>query len=296
MSINTPEIASLFGALDSNAFGDGQPFSAHLLRTLMMSSNRLASKGHEMLNLIWPVAVAPSYDASIFGHSYHTLDTAWTRLAGPITVPKKPGLKTGTFSITAKIENSFEALVQVVTKEKPFSANARAGDAGCMLFSGDGDNDFDTDSMTGIPLDRQSDTERIEIWIKHAGASGAADTATCGSPSSGQAESIGPDGFAADTATFSWTVSSPGTWGEQGHVVRFLDAAAGSGGVPITRNFGMGRITESTLTTQYLVPLRPRPTQREIDAAIDADLYFEIVKLGRIAISNLALFADGRTV
>ncbi len=64
MSILTPRVASLLGALDSDAFADGGPFSAHLLRVLVMSANRLASKGQQIVCLPWAIRSSVAEDTS----------------------------------------------------------------------------------------------------------------------------------------------------------------------------------------------------------------------------------------
>ncbi len=280
MSIFTPEIFTTFGAIDSDALADGQPYSSHLLRTIVMNGNRLASKGHEMLNLIWPVTTSVS--ETQWSGAWVPLHSFWRRILGPVVVPKKVGLRTATAQLHAKILGSQSALFQFTTRARPFNSGARATDVNCLEITGDSDDDYDSYTLTGVPLDRQSALETIEIWVIASG-----DTATAsggGTPTSGTFTSLERDKLTLSSAT--WNTTSGSKWSDLGHELQLVD----SGGSIVVPPVGITDVPSATELefSQYNL------SDSELEAAREAG-DFQIVRPGLVGFSNIALFADGRS-
>ena len=260
-TINTAEIASLYGALDSDAFADGGPFSAHLLRAMVMSANRLASKGEQIICLPWPIrsnvgedtidgmrAVAPLY---------------WTRIYSPIPCPKRPGLNRADVRIRARVSDTDPVWVQVATRARPFNAHAASDADNVIVITPDGDNDIDQYTKDSIPID-PGPYEEIEIYIK--GEPTGNGPSTGGSPTArgglGSAPTYGNN--SVEHASATWTAALA----EDGHYIEFYDD---NGNNVIFR--GVITSVNNAGTRLYYTPAVDMATLFEIADADDWSIY-----------------------
>jgi hypothetical protein len=113
-SINTPVIATAFGAIDADAIVDGRAIDAKTLHAMELQANRLVTQGHQAFNLTWP-----EYTSTIEGVAQHVAEwggsAGWTLVVPPIPIEKLPGLVTGTVHFRANIPSGSDILFAVET-------------------------------------------------------------------------------------------------------------------------------------------------------------------------------------
>src|ERR1043165_7542017 len=89
-SILVPETAAVFGAIDSAGLVNGRPVSAHLLRVMNMSANRLLTMGHPLVTFAYN---GQDWRGEASGQLKGLGWPFWVPITpGPITRPKMPGL------------------------------------------------------------------------------------------------------------------------------------------------------------------------------------------------------------
>lgn len=163
-STSAVEAASIFGALDSDAFADGRSSNAHIQREIARNSRRLADLGQPILSLQWnvhsddtdpddPGAAACMADYSTFPQ--------WQRILRMVS-PHQPQLRSAYVDIVARISDTRTVYLQVGTLARPLRQDARIGDPNVFELLGTGD--WETYSFEGLELGRQS-LELIEAAI-----------------------------------------------------------------------------------------------------------------------------------
>lgn len=166
-TLGTPEIPDAFGALDSNAFADGQSFSSHLLREQVRSANHLMAKGQHLCAL--PYLLQQSTDEVLRDGNRVPAGIMWTRIMPTIYVPKKAGLTRGEVRINARIADDLTIKLAIGTRAAPFNPENVVDRNNILTMQGDGDSDVDAYGSSldtpGVPLD-DGDFEEIDLWVK----------------------------------------------------------------------------------------------------------------------------------
>lgn len=226
MSIGTPEIATKYGALDSDAFASQSPFGAHVLRPMMMSANRLTSKGQHLATMLWPVTDVN--DSEITGATFGSASAIawpwWSRYVLPIPVPKRPGLNRGDLRVRCKITNGYRAFIAVETLPiSQLQGTLPLTHPNVLAITGDGS--FGDHELDEIVLS-DADYDQIGIWIQ--GVPQAVDgTATYGSPYTGTitppSDIIQESRMVDQAATWNTSLAFPSSrdYANDGHVVVF---------------------------------------------------------------------------
>lgn len=114
-TFKSPEIATVFGGIDTDALADGRVIPAGVLRELLRSGNLLLARGSQMFRWVGsrrqnPTELDP-------GSARHFVSPFWRPLI-PLEnwpVPKKPGLTKARIRIQATITNLAVVEVQIAT-------------------------------------------------------------------------------------------------------------------------------------------------------------------------------------
>lgn len=167
-TLYTPEIASLYGALDSNAFSDGMPVSSHVLRTQVMSTNRLAAKAQHLVCTPY----GNSYDLAEFTVNgvYLPVPLEWTQILAPIPLFKMPGSTRAQVRVRANVSNDGGAqtvLMQIATLAAPFDPNASVDAPNVLTIAGSGAvaSYGSAIDSPGIPIVK-GDFDIATVWVK----------------------------------------------------------------------------------------------------------------------------------
>lgn len=193
-SLSQLEVASPFGALDSDACTSSEFVSAHVLRTMQMNARRLAYRGEYLIDQVW--TASGSNDAEEAGARLIDVPLTWTRILGPCTVERKRHLLTGTLQVRARITSGTTVWLQVETGQHALSSVATTN---VLEMAGTGSWAWYT--LTSVRLGR-TDADDISFWVR-APADQAWTTGTFGSPDTGTADVVGPLDFRDIGAT--WT-------------------------------------------------------------------------------------------
>lgn len=283
MSILVPDIAASYGGLDSLAFVDGGVPSAHILRELARQANRLAVRGHPLLQLIYDSGglVTESGEGALVGWGW----PFWVQITpGPITVPKKPGLELGRLHVRSYSRTNEELYIQVVTDRSPFNARAEHGGSSTVRIVGTGA--FQWTTLSDIPLD-YSDFEHVSIFLRGLPTTTVGVTATNGSPNVGTVTRIHSTNLLEDSTTpATWNISG-GTidWGINGHCVTIENSTA--------QQLLEARWITRVFTATQLQVFPGWPGGLPTDFASGAT--YRIFEIPRWRIANLALYAQDRT-
>ena len=193
-SLSQLEVASPFGALDSDACTASEFVSAHVLRTMQNNARRLAYRGEYLIDQVW--TANGSSDAEEDGGRMFDVPRDWMRFLGPCTAQRKRHLLTGTLQVRARITSGAPVRLQVETTQH---TRSDVSSANVMSMTGTGSWAWYT--MTDVRLGR-ADADEISLWVR-ANADQAWSTGTFGSPSTGTADFVGTQDFRDIGAT--WT-------------------------------------------------------------------------------------------
>lgn len=288
-SILVPEVASLFGAIDSSAIADGEPLDAHVLRAMGMSANRLLCQGEPLLVLPYDVAGnsgIPETDdeGTQEGGPYGFGSPFWVEIIPPVTCYKKPGLTSAKLFVRHSITSGGILYVQLATRAQRFSDTASSDNAPNVLkLTGTGG--WTTESIAGIPIDYGVD-ELVSLSILGApGDLGA--TGTYGTPNSGSVDLVIDAGcILYGSGATTWADGSGvDSWAGGGHAIVFVD--------PIT---GVELVTpRQILQTQEASRIVFWPTLSPFEQRMIADKAFEIRKLVNWRFGAISLYAEDRS-
>jgi len=273
MSIYTPEVATLYGALDSATFVDGVPYSSHLLRALAMSANRLTLKGHPLLNLVWPTR--DTLDEEDGALPFEGLAWPyWSLLVPRLPIFKRPYLNRGAVRCRLQVAASSTAYLQFGTRAWPFRPWRRAGAKNVLEVAGTGAwGDYVLDDL---PLLDGTDDE-LEVWVRGVDAAALMDEGTYGANNTGTHTALFPERM--EDSTSAWTAPANG-----GHWLSLEDS--GGNRVVAPRDI----VSDTTTSVSFL----PTLTRDELSTAQAAG-YYSIYEITRIAVANIALAAQARS-
>lgn len=283
MSIVTPEIGSLCGAIDSDAIADGEPFGAHWLRPLIRSSNRLIAKSQQLFNLVWPEATYGEDGLYLF-EGVGPLH--WIRVLPPIPLGSRPGLASMDVWLRMLVPSTHSIEVFIATIRRPF----RPGLTPDATIAGSGS--FANTTISAIPID-DSGFDECELWLRGVPSNNLANTATYGAPNTRAA--VAGSYFVRTFETMTLLDLSAATWNESGtttnnlasggHYVRFED---GSGNIALPGKTIVMVTSPTTLHLELGLSAQQAAIAQELNA-------FSIVQLPRYALSNFGAVALART-
>lgn len=283
-SILKPEMAAVFGALDSDAIGDGDAVSAHLVRSLVKAANRAASRaGEPLFNFIYDSGGngTETPAGGFVGYGY----TLWTRiLPGPLFKKKKPGLTKAKLFVRFHARTDEQLFIQVVTRASPFNPIATGSSPNCIKLVGT--NAWAWDDKEDIPIAYEG-SEEISVFLR-----GVA-TTTLGNGSnganSGTISSISPDGTdVADNVTPpNWVLPPAANFASGGHAyVALLN------GNPIAPPSTI----ISVLAGDHLSIFPGLPAFYHTALQLNGAGAYRIYELPRWRIANIALYPQDRSV
>lgn len=300
-----PEIATSYGALDTDAILDGDAGHAHALRELARSTNRLLACSSPVLNVVFDASEDLGEQCPGAANGFIGVDI-WTPLIpGPILVPKKTNHVVIDFRLIAKFPVGKAVTIQVATVVAPFVDAADRDRPGVLYATGTGD--FETYELVGIPCTRR-EVEQIGVWIRGDQAGDAPSFVDYGGPNMGDGD-------------FQLTT---GMWGEFEYGFRGSGTMAARWHAPDHGNLTFGEPPMWSLLIKdfdsgelYLPPMRiiktrpnylnaftnvmfvdPPPLQRQNNVAQfyqnvsgNPDFSFSISKMLEFTVANLAAYS-----
>lgn len=280
MSIRTPEIASAYGAIDSNAFADGSPVDPHILRTLARSANRLVCRGEMICQYIFE-----SSTLTTAGLEQSRLETwgwpLWLQiLPGPVIRKKKPGITKATLDVRYAANTGDKFYIQCVTDRSPFNPAADGNSENTIAITA-ASSAHAWATKTGIPLEYGS-TEHTSFWMRGVPGTATA-AATYGDPIGNCNGLHRPNIVECVGAAF--TTSLP-TFASTGHAVEISDGTTGDLLVPASW-------IAAVVSSERLVISPDIPEFMFVEAHTNFD--YRIVALPAPRIINLALYGEDRT-
>jgi len=290
VSILDLEIATQFGALDTDALTDGGALHAHALRQLAMSSHRLAERGGPMVQLMWDsstdVAESETIGGALLGYA---VGQSWIPLyVGPVAYPKKPNARTATAKIMLEYANGSDVFVCVQTSQADLTSDLSA----LNVIKCRGTGSLETYTLEDIPMGTGS-AEPLAFWIRPADAGDLMDTATYGSPNTGTPELVQAVGMLDNDATWNTTSSGSAQLGGSNYSVVFLDADTS---YPLIRPRRIAWVQFSGRWIQFEQPLNQRE-QFAITQSIDqARLKYEIRDAQSYRLASIAVYADAGVI
>lgn len=288
MSILDLEIASQYGALDTDALTDGGALHAHALRQLAMSSHRLAERGGPMCQLMWDSSTDASEDGAIGGALFgYAVGQSWIPLyVGPVAFPKKPNARTASAKIMLDYANGSDVFVCVQTSQAELTSDLSAPN----VIKCRGTGSLETYTLEGIPLGTGA-AEPLSFWIRPADSGDLMDTATYGSPNTGEPEAVSTTGMHDQDASWNLTGNTTGLdhLGNSNQSIVFLDTDTD---YPLIRPRRIGLVSGSGQWLQFNQPLSTRE-QYLVGQSIDqARLKYEIREARTYRVASIAVYAD----
>jgi hypothetical protein len=280
VSIYTPEVGTKYGALDSAVFVDGVPFSAHLLRAMAMSANRLTLKGQPLLNLVWPTR--DTLDEEDEAWAFEGLAWPyWSLLVPRLPVFKRPLLNRAAVRCRLYVASGETCYLQFGTRGCPFQPWRRSGGANVLEVAGGGAwTDY---SLDDVPL-HDGTEEWLEVWVRGEDTGTAMDEGTYGANNAGTHTALFADRMEDSTSAWNVAASSIDNPADGGHYLSLEN----SGG---TRVVGPRDIIWNSATALSFLPAL---TRDELSTAGDAG-YYSIYTIARIGVANIALAAQARS-
>lgn len=282
MPIGTPQIASLLGALDSDAVGSGEAFSAHWLRALGRSTNRMLAKPQQLFNLTWPER---TYGEDFLYPFEGVGALEWTRILPPIPLGARPGFIAADFWLRMLIPSTYSLEVYIATTRRPW----RPGIMPDATIAGTGA--FANTTISSVAI-AESGADDAELWVRGVASSTLATTGTYGSPNA-RSSVAGTYSVTAGVETSILTLSL-GTWNTDaatgnnlasgGHYVRFEDASG---------NIALPSRTIVSVPTATSLVLAPGLSAREATIARELDA-FRIYRLPTYVLSGFGAVTVAR--
>lgn len=274
MSLRIPEIPAQFGALDSTAFTDGDLPSAHILRELARSANRLYTRGEVLLNWVWDAGqsvheISPPGALSGFALPF------WHTILPTTTRPKKPGLTRARMRLRIFVTEDLELLFQVSTRAAPFDQTATSSSVNTVRVVGT--NDWQWVTLDNIPISEEQ-FERIGF---HVFGMPAASVYSGGGTASGTLSGANRERVWHIGAAYNTTGN---TWANLGSTVVIEDPSG---------NMIANRWVISVPSTQTLEIFPPLDSASQIGQM--PGLTYELRQLPRYRLGNISLYQKDRT-
>lgn len=226
MSIFDAEIASRFGAVDSDRVADGEAFGADLLRAVSMGANRLLTKGAMGPCLPWPLISrdelgSPAFEAVALPE--------WRVIHPPIPWPKMPGLSRADarIRIAASVGDIEVKILTSTMRSLQGSEHLISVPVGAMALR----------SLDGFRVSPGA-FDLLEVWVRGDGTTTLGDTGAHGVPNTGTDFHIADkrgviyrghptrafDASPGQATPSTWVVGG-NDWARAGHWVGFFDSA-----------------------------------------------------------------------
>ncbi len=229
------EIATAYGSLDTTCVTDGDPYSAHVLRTIATSNNRLATKGQVLFNLIWPernldVAEPPSMLGQMGGAAW----PYWTPMGPPIPVHKRHGSTKMDVRIRMKVDEDHTVWVWVRTNANRNAPQLMQTDtSSAVAVKGAGSGAWQNVSFDDIAID-PGGREHVQFMIKGqiTGVEASGGEATGAAHTNAAFDDIEMNQITDDTADWSDAINAAySSYSEQGCYLLFRDGTASDSAV-----------------------------------------------------------------
>lgn len=199
-TIYTPEIASAFGALDSDAAADGSAATAHLLRSAARSMHRLLAKPEPVLAALYDTRVADGEGRAMSGPAL-----PWWTAVETYPINAMRGRTSIDVRITLRVPSGTDLRIQVCTRAQPFQFNPPVGAYKTAAATGT----WETIEYGGLPIDA-SRVDEVTVYVAASAGSTLGLTATYGAPNTGTVRSAVGDLMTA-TASTTWN-NTGNTW------------------------------------------------------------------------------------
>jgi hypothetical protein len=202
-SIYTPEIASAFGALDSAAVSDGGALTAHVIRAVSRSVNRLLAKPETVLSAVYPTRGGTLEALAPTGRGY----PFWARVESwPIY--SRSDRRSLDVRLMIQATSGDVLQIQLCTSRSPFVAAPLAGDYKTLTATGG----YDVVEWDGLATAGGDD--ELTLYIRGALSSTLGNTATYGSPNTGTVQEVtsNPGGIRTSALTAWNNTSLLATW------------------------------------------------------------------------------------
>lgn len=292
MTIQVAQIGSAFGAVDSDAFADGRPFGAHVLRAMARSTNRLTTKGQHLLTIAWPEENTTGDDGNthVWGMASTKAYPWWQIYTFPITVPKRPGLNRAGVRIRAKVTddtNVYFALASLGALDQASATLMPLSHPNVLVATGGGTfSDYSLDDA----IISAGDYERLAIWV-YGRATLVDNTATYGSPYTATltypADGIFADHVVDQSANWNTSLSYPSQLdlANGGNVIQFYGADGNALGGP-------RQIT--LVDSPVMLSFSPSLSGQEL-ASANRGASYKILQCARVTLASVSVAAQGRT-
>ena len=283
MSINTPEIAAVYGAIDSDAYADGDLPSAHICREMIRGANRLLCRGERIVNMVWDVSQAlHSEDMPAGGYGGYAAPF-WTKIGpSPLTRPKPGGLTLAKLHLRISTRNTEEIFIQVESLASEFRKQVDAPNI--LRVSGNGSWQWHT--LSNIPISPGS-WDELGFYLLGTPVSG---TYSGGGTPASQTGGFSVSRTLVEVGGASFTQSPSATaWDRLGSCFT-VENAGGDWVVEPKVIVGV-----STATILDVLPAFTDSEINRINGNSAADLTYRIRQLPSWRLANLALYAQDRT-
>lgn len=211
-TIYTPEIASAFGALDSDACADGSAVTAHLLRAAARSMHRLVAKPEPVLTALYDTRVGDLEGRAMTGPALPW----WTHVeTWPVRAMR--GRSTIDVRLTLRVPSGTALRVQVCTSAQPFTPAPAVGIYKTAAATGS----WETVDVDALPIDPSGEDE-VSLYITADAGSTLGATATYGAPNTGTVQEVNA-ALMRTTAATTWNLTG-NTW-TWGHLLVFLSGS-----------------------------------------------------------------------
>lgn len=299
MSITSPEYPSIYGALDSAIYVDGDACDAAVLREIARSANRLLAVGHPLINWAFDAKASGESGGMLLGWGY----PFWMQiLPGPVTRPKKPGLTRASLRVRATARSGERIYIQIATMAAPYDPAANGTASNVLTITGTGSAAWY--ELDDIPID-YGGVDYVTIYAMGEPTSTAGSTGTYGSPNTGDIDRVDGDGRLVVLDT-TWSTTPGSTWADGGHAVIITDAAGEVITAPrwiidvvelesqLSYTGSPPTITVTDVTPRHGLVVYP-PLPPGLGGAALRGLTFSIVELAQWRLDALVLQAQDRT-
>lgn len=273
-NLNEPEIASRFGALDSTAIRDGACVSAHHLRELARSSNRLRLRRELLARLTFDLSTAPNARGVLRGVATWP---QWSRLTwSSLPVPKPPATRRATAYLIVQVSNHATIFFQLSTRARPFEPRVTFRTP-LLTCHGNGTDSYQRYVLTDIPLAPGRPLEAFDLWVLGT----ASDDAVL-PVDDGTVAELRPDSFVSTVSGTSWIAGdAPGVY------VRFVDE---DGNLLVSPRTVTGVVSVDLSTG--VVGQRFAPSLTDAEVRLCQGCRYQYRMLPRYSIADLAIYGE----